>query len=154
LRVVEYERRMGKTIETLRVKLDKPFYIAGEEVTGVLYLSCLETLEMEEIYIKAKGKELVQWDETHQGKDTTYDEKEGFFKKKIRVTCRSLHRSITRIALHTDRGTSRAADFCACVTQESSEWRTRFVGSRQIFVSVLVYATKPRAKERHPHRAD
>ena len=79
---------MGKKIDTLRVKLDKPFYVAGEEVTGVLYLAISSDLELEEIYVKAKGKELVQWDEMNGGTKESYDEKEGFFKKKIRFSCR------------------------------------------------------------------
>ena len=40
----------------LFVKTDKPFYYAGDTVTGVVYFNCTDTFPGNQIFLKIKGK--------------------------------------------------------------------------------------------------
>lgn len=90
---------MGK-VGKLQVALDQPYYLAGQTVTGTVFLELKEEIEVDKIYIKASGKEKVEWSEHwkepryhevdgerqiegYDEKEKEYDEKEAFFKKKI-----------------------------------------------------------------------
>jgi len=93
---------MGK-IGKLKVKLDKPYYIAGEVCSGVVYMKNKAPVELDKVSVKIKGKEKVVWEEhwdtpIYQGEGeerrkvgdehhvAEYDEKESFFKKKVKIT--------------------------------------------------------------------
>jgi hypothetical protein len=85
----------------LKVKLDKPFYTPGETINGVLYLELEDSVDVDKVYVKIKGKEKVEWEEVwyeqlFETRDdgekvptekeehvNEYDEKESFFKKKV-----------------------------------------------------------------------
>lgn len=54
------EPTMGKSkLGKLEVKLDKPYYVVGEMVTGTLYVETSSGFPIGKIYVKAKGKEKV-----------------------------------------------------------------------------------------------
>ncbi|GBG23785.1 Arrestin domain-containing protein 3 [Hondaea fermentalgiana] len=92
---------MGK-VGKLQVALDKPFYTPGDDVQGTVYLELKEAVDVDKIYVKVKGKEKVEWREEweepifeevegvrqvtgHREESAEYDEKESFFKKKIKL---------------------------------------------------------------------
>jgi len=92
---------MGK-VGTLKVKLDKPYFVAGDVASGVVYVELFDEIDVDKIYIKAKGKEKICWTEEwkepifqevdgerqivgEEEKSAEFDEKESFFKKKIKL---------------------------------------------------------------------
>lgn len=93
---------MGK-VGKLQVALDKPYYTPGEDVSGTVYVELLESVDVDKIYVKVKGKEKVKWTEEwqepiyeevdglrqltgHNEESAEFDENESFFKKKIKLT--------------------------------------------------------------------
>ena len=43
------------------IQFDKPFYFAGDTISGHVYLSLLEAVSAREITVKFKGWEVVRW---------------------------------------------------------------------------------------------
>ena len=88
---------MEKTIATLRVKLDKPFYdIAGKDIACVMYLSYLKALALEEIITSKRRKR--NW---RSGKKPIMERIQHMTRKrasskKIVITRRPLYHSTTR----------------------------------------------------------
>lgn len=90
-------------IGKVNVCLDQAWYVAGDEVTGVVYLELLEDgVDVDLVYVKVKGKEKVVWREEwttprfaevegerqvvgHDDHEADFDEKEAFFKHKVRL---------------------------------------------------------------------
>ncbi|TMW65704.1 hypothetical protein Poli38472_008346 [Pythium oligandrum] len=77
------------------IKVDKPFYIAGELVTGAIYIHVFEPIECSAVILKATGKEKLKWTEVHTHTDsdgtikterTSHEKETEFFKQKI-VLC-------------------------------------------------------------------
>ena len=57
------DKKKKKKLGKIKVKLDKPWYVAGEAVTGVIFLANDAPISVEKVYVKAKGKEKVVWEE-------------------------------------------------------------------------------------------
>ena len=55
--------RSHEDFGNVKVKLDKPHYVVGETVSGMILLDLKMDAPVDKLYVKAKGKEKVKWEE-------------------------------------------------------------------------------------------
>ncbi|KAF0688501.1 Aste57867_19902 [Aphanomyces stellatus] len=77
---------------TLEVRMDKPYYISGDIITGNLFVDVRQPIECNEVVVFVKGKEKVYWEEEEyverEGKDDKtivkrFSNGREFFKQKL-----------------------------------------------------------------------
>ena len=75
----------------VQVKLDRPYFVVGEKVEGTVFVENAYRLPVDKVYVKAKGKERVSWEEhwveegSGKRKHKKYASKDEFFKLKVRL---------------------------------------------------------------------